>query len=212
MLARRRLVPSCMTCLVLGFVLACREAPTAPAATAMSERVERSEGTPRFLRAEREVPPGTRRVSFWAVRGRRTSAALRVPAGRDRMADLLRFTVPPRALAALPDGRRIAEGDSVRITITLLDPRRLIVEFQPSGLSFSPRHPARLRMHYDGASADLDGDGRVDARDAALAESLSIWKREAPTDPWQRIASVRDGAHRTIDADIEGFTDYAIAY
>ncbi|HEX6536794.1 MAG TPA: hypothetical protein VF041_19560 [Gemmatimonadaceae bacterium] len=168
------------------------------------------------MRSRADAPPLTStRTSFWARRDAERVGTLYFQSVTGDPADsteLLRLTIPARALSRRPDGSRLAKHDSVRITITLVDPERLVVELEPSGLRFSSGHPARLELAYDHASGDLTGDGVVDGRDQVREAGLSIWRRETANDPWQRVSGSKHGGHKKIDGIIEGFTQYAIAY
>jgi len=119
--------------------------------------------------------------------------------------------VRQRSLWRRPDGSLIAQGDSVLITLTLVDPVHLIVDCQPSGLLFSPHDPARLKFSYADVDDDLNGDGVVNATDSALTRVLSVWRQETPTSPWILVPSTTTGSF-DVEADIGGFTGYAIAY
>src|ERR1051326_7255555 len=74
-------------------------------------------------------------VSFWAKRGEDRELRLYYDAqsGSGTGEEFLRFTVPAAALAQRPDGSAIAVGDSVLISVRVIDPSRLIVDFPPSG-------------------------------------------------------------------------------
>ena len=121
-------------------------------------------------------------VSFWAKRGEDRELRLYYTAqsATSPAQELLRFRVPAAALAQRPDGSAIAVGDSVLISVRVIDPSRLIVEFQPSGLKFAPASPARLRFELGETDSDLNGDGIVDSKDESLKAQLSFWRQEAP--------------------------------
>lgn len=198
------------TCLVL--VSACGRESTAPLPVASGPDAT----DPTFIHARSGAPQLTiARTSFWAVRGEERTGALYYRSTTGDPADstqFVRLTIHRRTLAWRPDGSRIARRDSVRITITLVDPQRMIVEMQPTGLRFAPGKPARLELAYDQANGDLDGDGRVDGRDSAREAGLGLWRRETPNDPWLPITGSEHQPHRRISGAIEGFTQYAIAY
>lgn len=153
-------------------------------------------------------------VSFWAVRGQSRSTAILFQDDDGDIEELLKFTVPSNGLLTAPDGRRYAVGDSVRITITLVDPARLLFDFQPSGLRFNPLDPAQLEIEYgDATGGDIDDDGDVDTRDAELSARLAIWLQENASSPFFRVESSRnDEVIDEIEADVLGFTRYGIAY
>ena len=89
-------------------------------------------------------------VSFYAVKGRNAGADLwyRARPGRTDSTKMLEFRLNGASLDRRPDGSAIADGDSIRITITVINPANLIVDFQPSGLKFSAKEPARLKIFF----------------------------------------------------------------
>jgi hypothetical protein len=153
-------------------------------------------------------------VQFYAKRGDDREIRIRyaLTAGSGQFEEFVRFRVRDESLLAHPDGRPFAEGDSVLITLRIVDFARLIVEFQPSGLRFSPGRPAELTFKYNHTDDDLDGDGDVDDDDAEVETLLSIWRQEAPGQPWVRQTSEVEISIDEIKADITGFTGYALAY
>ena len=166
-----------------------------------------------FLRLAEEAPPfPVTTKSFWAKRG--TDREVRLyhePVGGDST-EFLRFRVRDDALWARPNGTRFAHGDSVLITVTVVDLANLIVDFQPAGLRFNPGEPAELKFKFSEADDDIDDDGDVDADDLSREQALAIWRRESPAQPWVQLSSVVEVELDEIEADILGFTNYAIAY
>jgi hypothetical protein len=154
-------------------------------------------------------------IVFTATRGRDTTVQMRYQRSRhgggggDVFAE---FRVDARSLAFRPDGRLIADGESIQITMRLVDAARGIIDFQPSGLQFSGRDPARLKISYAHANPDVNADGVVDGRDAALRRGLHVICRETPTSPWTPVPSVNDSGNDVIDAIVRGFSGYAIEY
>ena len=148
-------------------------------------------------------------VSFWAKRGEDRELRLFYNGTGE---EFLRFTVPAAALAQRPDGSRIAVGDSVLISLHVIDPSRLIVDFQPSGLRFSAASPARLRFELAETDHDLNGDGVVNLNDDSLKTQLSFWRQEAPGQPWFKVLSAVFTDLDEVEADILGFSGYALAY
>jgi hypothetical protein len=110
------------------------------------------------------------------------------------------------SLATYPDGRRFAADDSVRITVSLVDAERLIIDCQPSGLRFATDKPASLKMSF--AHTDVGTSGA----DPAIESSLRIWRRESLEDAWlTQRSGVEIGLHE-VRSDVYGFSGYVIAY
>lgn len=162
-----------------------------------------------FLRLSTSAPPlQSTVVSFYAVKGQDREIRVKFRTGED----FLRFRVFANSLLQRPDGSSFATGDSVLITITVTDPTKLAADFQPSGLKFSPTAPARLQFEFGEADKDLNGDGVVTAADTALIPQISTWRQEVSAAPWLKIASVVEVEISEVQADIGGFTGYALAY
>ena len=154
-------------------------------------------------------------VSFYAVRGDNREAEISFV--DDERPDepgerYLELRVDAEALAARPDGSPIADGDSVLITVRVVDPARLLFEFEPAGLTFSPSRPAELRIHYNHADDDLDEDGDVDLEDEALELTIGIWRQENDGDPFERLGSLLIDSAEEVEAELQGFSRYALAY
>jgi hypothetical protein len=126
--------------------------------------------------------------------------------------EYLRLRVNAQSLRALPDGTPILEGDSVLIHVNVVDPAQMLFELTPSGLQFNPAEPAELKIHYDHANGDLNDDGSVDSEDDSLESTLSIWRQEQPGDPFVRLTSVLSVELDEAQAELTGFSRYALAY
>jgi hypothetical protein len=143
-------------------------------------------------------------VTFYAYRTREVEAAIwyHPRPGQSDSTEFIRFKVPEQAIAE----------DSVQITITVVDAANMIVQFEPSGLRFDPRNPARLTIKYSEADDDLNDDGVVDTVDESLKATLALWKQETATDPWVQLPGLNLEASDEVEADIFSFTRYAVAY
>jgi len=86
------------------------------------------------------------------------------------------------------------------------------VELLPSGLRFSAGKPAELKLDYEFAEDDFNHDGHVDDRDREAELRFAIWRQEAVGLPWVRQGSVKIEELREIEAELTGFSRYAIAY
>ena len=147
-------------------------------------------------------------VSFYAVKGQDREVRVRFKNGED----FLRFRVFANSLLQRPDSSAIANGDSVLITITITDPTKLQADFQPAGLKFSSSNPARLQFEFGEADKDLNGDGVVNAVDASLIPQISTWRQEVAGGDWLKVGSVVEIEINEVQADILGFSGYALAY
>ena len=152
-------------------------------------------------------------VSFWAVKGEQAEQKLYFLDDQgQRGEEYLSLKLDDESLLSRPDGSAIAEGDSVLITITVEDPALLLFELQPSGLKFSPADPAELKIRYAHADDDLNEDGAVDGEDDHIESILGIWRQEQPGDPFIRLGSVKVEGQEELEAELTGFSRYAIAY
>lgn len=189
--------------LLLTVAIACNGDSTGPLT------IEKTTNDLHFLRLSAAAPPlQSTVVSFYAKKGSDREIRVRFTNGED----YLRFRVFANSLLQRPDGSAFAAGDSILITITITDPTKLSADFQPSGLKFSPTNPARLQFEFGEADKDLNDDGVVNATDSALIPQISTWKQDAASAPWLKVNSVVEIELNEVQADILGFTGYALAY
>lgn len=169
-----------------------------------------------FLRPATNVVLSKDSAVFWAKVGQDREVAMyyRPNAGTTDSVRFLRFRVRSDGLATRPDGSAFANGDSIKITIRILDFSKLITEFSPSGLKFSTKNPAELRLDFRNANQDFNNDGVVNATDTALVANFAIWKQEAVNQPWFKLTSAVEVSSNfsEVKADITSFTNHAIAY
>jgi hypothetical protein len=177
--------------------------------TSWIEFTSRSEEQLTFAQYGPGTAPATLEASFWAVRGQ--NRTLRIPYnGQDPgYSPFFEFRVGPHSLLTYPNGLPFQRGDSVQITVTL-DPRRFVYRFEPSGLTFSPVSPARLRVNHRGAHPDVNRDGVVDFVDAALELRFRIWQQQVPGQPWVPVPSIRLPGE-LIEGRVTHFTGFAMA-
>jgi hypothetical protein len=209
-----RRVPPLLIAMFVG-ASACHDDPTAPGQDSRVTQALTAAATPHFLRAAAGAPPIANPViRFYAKKGQRKTVFMfyRPRPGQSQLTDLIRFRVRENSLLARPNGTPIRAGDSVLISIRLVDPVRLIVDFQPAGLRFNPQDPADLRIRWSETNPDVNRDGVVDQQDAALKQRLKIWRRETSTEPWTRLQSQVDVLSQECETDLTGFTRYAVAY
>jgi hypothetical protein len=193
--------------LILPVFAACSDYGADPGTRSLDER---STDQLHFVRMSSSAPQLESLVlSFWAKKGVDKEVSLRYKSGGE---DYMRFKVPANALLQRPDGAPIANGDSVLITITVVDPTKYILEFKPAGLRFSTSSPAKLEFEFGHADPDLDDNGVVDAADTAVRSQLAVWRQEASGLPWTKLSSKVEVEIDEVSAEIVGFSGYALAY
>ena len=162
-----------------------------------------------FLRLSSSAPPlASTTVSFYAKKGEDREIRVRFSNGED----FLRFRVFANSLLQRPDGSAFATGDSILITITINDPTTLDADFQPAGLKFSVQDPARLQFEFAEADQDLNGDGVVNSSDTAIVPTISTWRQETPNGEWLKVSSSVEVELNEVQANLFGFTGYALAF
>lgn len=156
-----------------------------------------------------------KRDSVWAVVGRNAEIRMHyedevVPG--DTGDEFLRFEVPGNGLFRKPDGTPFRSGDSVLITVTVVDTARFLFEFEPAGLRFDPDHPARLKVRYFNADHDFNDDGALDPDDDDIEMLLDLWRQPTPGGLWFKLGAVKFEELDEIDANIFGFSRFAVAW
>jgi hypothetical protein len=183
--------------------------------TAPDADTERAATDLRLLAAPHTAPPlAATQATFYAVKGKSSGVDIwyRPAAGRSDSSKFLEFRVGSNSLDRRPDGTAIANGDSVLITVTVTDPTHFIIEFQPSGLKFSDADQPKLKISFAACGDDLNYDGKVDDTDATMLSSLALWRQEGPFQPWFKLTSSVSVSVKEINAQLGGFTGYAIEY
>jgi hypothetical protein len=183
--------------------------------TAPDADTQRAATDLRLLAAPYGTPPlATAQASFYAVKGKSSGVDIwyRPAAGQSDSAKFLEFRVGSNSLDRRPDGSAIATGDSVLISLTVTDPTHFIIEFQPTGLKFSADDQPKLKISFAACGDDLNYDGKVDTADAAMLSSLSMWRQEAPFQPWFKISSSVAASVKEMSASLTGFSGYAMMY
>ena len=152
-------------------------------------------------------------VSFMAVRGQSSEQKIYfADIGGGQGEEYLVFKLNAQSLLSYPDGTPFTTGDSVRITIRVINPDSIYFQFDPAGLKFDLAHPAKLTIKYAETGGDINDDGTVNGEDSTLVDSLAIWRQPEPTDSFTQLQSVQFQEADEIEADILGFSRYAIAY
>ncbi len=152
-------------------------------------------------------------ISFYAIRGEdREGRIFFQDAGGGRGNEYLRLKIDGASLLTHPDGTPFAVGDSILITVTVVDVQQILFELEPSGLRFDPLQPVELEIDYGEADDDFNEDGVVNAADDEIEDVLAIWRQETPGGVFERLGSVTIKDLEEIEADLLGFSRYAIAY
>jgi hypothetical protein len=116
--------------------------------------------------------------------------------------EFARLTLDGASLLTKPDGTPFAPGECIQITMALDDPTQILVRLEPSGLRFDPAHPAQLKLEY----------GEAEGVDSTIEAKIAIWRQENLGEPFVRIGSAVIENLREVDADLLGFSRYALAY
>lgn len=126
--------------------------------------------------------------------------------------DFIRLKVGKMSLLRRPDSSLISNGDSVFISLKWVGADSILFELKPSGLLFDPSDPAELKIEYGEAGDDLNHDNRVDDEDHAIETKLDIFRQEHPGDPFFRVGTAKIEESNEIEAKLNGFSRFAIAY
>jgi hypothetical protein len=158
-------------------------------------------------------------VTFWAVVGQDRTGRIcylgadSIGTGGDTCdEEFVRLDVNAQSLYSLPNGTRLHTGDSVQITMRVVDPTKALVEFLPTGLKFSATEPAELKIRYSFLDDDINEDGEVNESDSLLVQQLAIWRQETPGAAFTRLTTLRVEQDGEYEAKLTGFSRYAIAY
>ena len=167
-----------------------------------------------ILQLAQNAPPlWNSQASFYAIRGEDREARLFFQdAVGGQGEEYLRLKIPDSSLLTRPDGTPFVVGDSILITVTVVDVQQILFELEPSGLRFDPAKPAELEIKYQEAGDDYDQDGDVDTEDDDIETLLAIWRQEIVGGVFERLGSVKFEDLKEVDVELTGFTRYAIAY
>ena len=165
------------------------------------------------VRVDPDAPPLEQAsVTFWLVRGQPTEVEIRYLLQDGYDGKCLRLVIPAEAPLRHADGRMIAAGDSVQVTVRVIDPALFLFEIDPAGVQLNPAHPARLEIRYRWIAQDTDGDGLVNERDNALSNRFRLWAQDPESQLWSAVPSAaRFSDIQEIHAPITTFTRYALA-
>ncbi len=132
------------------------------------------------------------------------------PAGPTK--EFASLEVKQSSLLRRPNGTLISDGDSVFISFKWVGSDSILFEFQPSGLLFDPAERPELKINYTEAGPDLNDDGEVDGEDDSVETQLDIWRQERPGDPFVRVGTGKIEDQNEIEAKLNGFSRFALAY
>jgi hypothetical protein len=126
--------------------------------------------------------------------------------------EFLRLKIEEETLLRYPDnhprqGALFQDGDTVSIRIQIA-PADIIATLEPSGLLFNTNEPAKLKLRYAESDDDIDEDGSPDPE---LEVEIDMWRQENPGDPWFRIGTVKSEDLDEVEAELFGFSRYALA-
>jgi hypothetical protein len=147
-------------------------------------------------------------VSFWAVRGESRSVQINYSSSIDSLIHpfLVLTTTDPQFV---PGVGELAMGDSVLVTVTV-DTSKLGVSLEPHGMQFG--QPAQMKVWYDGAGGDLNGDGVADSTDAKIeAQLLGLWYRPDASHPWTHLSANQSLDEKSFTYALPHFSEYEIA-
>lgn len=152
-------------------------------------------------------------VSFWARANQSREGRIYFLNNEGQRGDeFARLKIDSGSLLARPDGTAFGAGDSILITMTVVDPTRVLIELQPAGLRFRSDKPAELKLDYGEADDDFDDDGDIDADDDRVEQLLAIWRQERVGSSFIKLGSVKFEDLEEIEAKLVSFSRYAIAY
>ena len=155
-------------------------------------------------------------VRFWAKRGVGIEGALVFPEPGDdcngSTEDFVRLKLDAQSLLAYPNGTLFQPGDSVLITLAWVGNDSILVHLEPTGLLFDPAHPAELKIEYAETHGDLDDDGDVDTDDDSIEQQIDIWRQPTLVDNYTRVGTAKFEDTDEIEAELNGFSRYALAY
>jgi hypothetical protein len=152
-------------------------------------------------------------LEFWVVQGAGKTVLVNYRPGSTSVAKrFMRLVIPKGTQLYRPDGSRVANGDSVRVTVTI-DRQQLLVTFGPNGLVFGSSKPT-LRIYYANANLDVNAKGQVDQLDTDLIQSLLVISyRSQAGDPWSIPSDqAKSREDKYIEISVPHFSDYAVSW
>ena len=167
-----------------------------------------------FLRQAPNAPPLlTTDTTVLATKGQDLEVRLfYADSGGGAGEEFLRLKIEEETLLRYPQnhprqGATFQDGDTVSIRIQV-DTDDIIATLEPSGLTFNPNEPAKLKLRYAEADDDIDDDGDDDPE---LETEIDMWRQENLGDPWFRIGTAKSEDLDEVEAELFGFSRYALA-
>lgn len=157
-------------------------------------------------------------VQFWAKRGVGIEGALEFPELGEpadcsgSTEDFVRLKLDAQSLLAYPNGTLFQPGDSVLITLAWVGNDSILVHLEPTGLLFDPAQPAELKIEYAEVNGDFDDDGDVDADDDSIEQQIDVWRQPTLVDNYTKVGTAKFEDNDEIEARLNGFSRYALAY
>jgi len=175
-------------------------------------RPEVDDGGLTVVRVAPDAPPlDATEVKFWMVRGQQREIEISYTGDDGYNGKCIRLVFPAEAPLRDAAGRAIAPGDSIEVTLRVLDPDLFLFEIEPAGVILNPAHPARMEIRYRWMALDLNGDGRVDTVDDGIASGFRLWAQDLGNQRWSTVPSERFANIQEVHATISVFTRYALA-
>jgi len=203
--ARRLLLALALSLLAVRCTNEHRASPTGIPLTADQVVADSTQHT---LQQDASAPAlETYHVSFWARKGKASTVAVNYLPGGPQF---LQFNITKESVISSAGGVPIGKADSVLVTLDI-DTLNLQVSFQPEGMKFSLKSPPTLTICYGNANPDLNGDGVVDATDAALQQQVAIWF-ESSKGASVKLISKNDTAGKCVSAWLYHFSQYAVSW
>jgi hypothetical protein len=200
--------------IVVVMMVACARDAAPPSGVTMPRADVVASGEPHLLQQAPNTPALEKtKITFVATKGTETEVTLKY--GKDATHKdkqiFAQFTIPPLGLKTRPDGRPIGIGESIEITLTVIDPLKFLIKLEPSGLKFDPANNAVLTLSYIYAIQDFNGDGEINDVDRDIERNLRLWRKDG-TAPFQKLEGTPQLATDRVSAVIGGFSNYLIAY
>ncbi len=172
-----------------------------------------------FLRLAQTAPPlCADTVSALFTKGVDQEIALEFPETGDindcpgNTEDFVRLKLDAQSLLRYPDGTAFQTGDTVTITLAWVGSDSILVHLEPTGLTFSPSHRAELKIEYGEAGDDLDHDGSTTAADTLIENEIDIYREPTLGAGYTKVGTGKLEDENEIEAKLNGFSRYAIAY